>query len=237
MLSLILYELRSRWSGMVILLSIFFLWDLLLVWELADLDVLTLTLLHLSSIGYLVILIGVNVFQFNSDFFTHHAFFVSTTPSKIWKILLSKLIPSWMISIVLYLLHSLFMVLTYIRITDRTNTANSLLTFCFHLFQMNFFLILFLTVSLLFFWIAILLVRIQLQNTKSAWIWLVIILAGGSAILPYCLLTLSVKGFTSQNILDWHFSILTPLTYLILLFLGFLLFWITQVLLRKRIDQ
>jgi hypothetical protein len=237
MLSLILYELRSRWSGIVILLSVFFIWDFLLVWGLADLDVLALTLLYLSSIGYLIILVGVNVFLFNMDFFTHHVFFISTTPSKFWEILLSKLIPIWITSIILYFVHSVFLILTYIRITDRTNAANSLLSFCSRLFQTNCFLILLITVSLLFFWIVLLLVRMHIQNTKSIWIWIVIVLAGGSTMLLYCLLTYFIKGFTSQNIMDWHFSILKPLTYLILLFLSFLLFWITQDLLRKHIDQ
>jgi hypothetical protein len=237
MLSLILYEFRSRWSGIVILLGAFLLWDLLIVWGLADIDILALTLLHLSSIGYLVILVGVNAFLFHTDYLTRHAFFISTTPSKDWMILLSKLIPIWLMSILLYSVHSILMILTYIHITDRTNTSSSLMTFCFHLFQMNCFLILLLTVSLLFFWIALLLVRIQNQNSTIYWIWVIIILAGGTVILLFSLQSLFVSSLANQNIINWQFPILKPLTYLILIFLTFILFWIAQDLLKHRIDQ
>ena len=140
MLSLILYEFRSRLSGFLLLSSALLCWDLLLYIGCENFDVLSLTLLHLTSIGFFVIYVIVNAFLFHSDFVTRHAYFVSLTPSKTWKILLAKLIPIWILFIVLYSIHSVFIFFTFLSVADRTNPHVSLTSFCQQLFKMNCFL-------------------------------------------------------------------------------------------------
>jgi hypothetical protein len=238
MVSLILYELRSRWSNLTLLLGIFILWDIFLVLGLADLDVLAFTLLHLSSIGFLVILVGSNTFQFYTDFLNRHISFVSSTPCKKWLILVSKLIPFWTVSLVYYFVHSIFLVTTFILISERTNAKNSLLTFLSQLTKINIFLILMATLGLLFFYLAFLLIRMQIQQSKVMWLWVLTLLAFGSSLLLFTLQKLLVLSLSAQNILDWKVvSLQNPVSYLILAGLSILLFWITCALLKKHTDQ
>jgi hypothetical protein len=238
MLSLILFEFRSRWSGFLILSSTLLGWDLLLNLGFENYDVvLSFALLYLTSIGFCVIYVIVNAFLFYFDFVTRHALFVSLTPSKIWKILLAKLIPIWILFIVLYSIHSVFVFFKFLSVLDKTNAPVSLTSFCQQLFKMNCFLFLLMTVSLLFFWMGILLLRNLLQNSKAIFGLVVLVLVGGSIGLLYSLRILLVGGLSSPNIQNWSFPALLPLHFTTMFLLSLLFFWINWDLLKKHIDQ
>lgn len=237
MISLLLYEFRSRLGGLLTLWLIFLLWDMLLLWNLSNFEVLQLTLLYMTSIGYFIISTGYYVFHFHLDFLTRHFFFVSLTPVRKETILLSKLLPIWVSGLLFYFTHSAIIVFTFIRLTDRTNEARSLFDFCKSITAMNCFLFLLSTVCLLFFWIITAAVRYFSQNYKFLWSLIVAIVVIGSTALLYVLQLLFLRGLSSQDLFPWRISLQQPFYYAFMIVLSVGLFWVLTITFKKQLDQ
>ena len=236
MLALIIYEIRSHWNSILVLLSFLMIWDLLLFYNISQLSLLHHTILFLTWIGFSVIYVTIHAFIFSTDFINKNTFFISQAPNQIWKIILSKLIPIWIVYIFLGFLHSIFMLFSRISFSNNINIGASLSKYFFQLFSFHVFLFILITSILLFLWIVILQTRILFQKTvNNAWSFLLILAVIGCFLL-FILRNFLIRGLSTNDPLGSVFITFPYFLIIAFLFLAIFLFWVVWFLWHQYTD-
>jgi len=174
MLSLLEYEFRSRWSSYLILFLCCLIWDALLMAGYLNIDTLSLVLFQITSLFFLFLLFLYSFFKFNSDFHLRNFLFIFILPYSTAKILTSKLILSLIEFTLLFVTHLCFILISIQSITNRVNIHSSLLIRETVLF-IGLLLLVYL-VGLLILYSIILLSRQFIQNPKTAFVLIFIVL-------------------------------------------------------------